>query len=269
MTATVANPVTVAYLDPGTWSAVFGLSYRDLLLYDLATDARILRKGGVELRALTGSGGIPASRNKCVADFLKSDSEWLWFVDSDMGFAPDTVDRLVESADPDERPIMGALCFQQKRCGAGDFGAVRYRIQTTLLEWLEIEDTGERGFRAIEDYKRDAVVPVSATGSACILVHRRVYEDISDKHGAGTWYDLISMPGAGGKGRSRTFSEDLSFCIRAAAVGASVHVNTSVKTTHDKDGIYLDEEMYDAFRVPHVQGKPGEGFGIGEQDARS
>lgn len=240
--------VCVGYLDPGEWSAIFGLSYRDLLLYDLANEGHILRPGGKELRALTGSGGIPANRNKIVADFLGTDGEWLWFVDSDMGFAPDTVDRLLDAADKDERPVVGALCFQQKRCGGGDFNAVRYSIHPTLLEWLEVEKTGEQGFRPIDDYKRDEVVPVAGTGSACILIHRWVYEKIVETYGPDAWYDPITLPGAGGNDKPRTFSEDLSFCIRAAAVGAQVHVDTSVKTTHHKGGIYLDEAMFDASR---------------------
>jgi hypothetical protein len=241
--------VTVGYLDPGEWSAIFGLSYRDLLLYDLSHNAHVLREGGSELRALTGSGGIASNRNKVAGQFLHStDGDWLFWVDSDMGFAPDTVDRLLESADAEERPIMGALCFQQKRCGSGDFQSVRYSIHPTLLNWNEVEETGEQGFVPVDDYKRDAVIEVAGTGSACILVHRKVLQAIEDKYGPDTWYTHLVIPGAGGKGTPREFSEDLSLCIRAAACGFKTHVDTSVKTTHYKGGLYLDEETFDAQR---------------------
>jgi hypothetical protein len=241
--------VVVGYLDPGEWSAVFGLSYRDLLLYDISReDPRILRPSGAELRTLTGSGGIPAGRNKVAHQFLhETDGDWLFWVDSDMGFAPDTVDRLLEVADSQTK-VIGALCFQQKRCGSGDFQAVRYSIHPTLLRWAEVEETGEKGFLPWDDYKRDSIQEVAGTGSACILVHRNVFEDIEEKYGPGSWYEPINMPEAGGNGTSRVFSEDLSFCIRAAACGHKVYVDTSVKTTHHKGGIYLDEETFDAGR---------------------
>jgi hypothetical protein len=240
--------VTVGYLDPGEWAAVFGLSYRDMLLYDLGNHARILRPGGSELRALTGSGGIPQNRNKVANQFLYStDADWLFWVDSDMGFAPDTVDRLLESAGK-KKHIMGALCFQQKRCGDGDFNAVRYSIHPTLLNWAEVTETGEQGFIPQDDYKRDTVQEVAGTGSACILIHRKVFEDVEKKYGAMLWYDPIRLPNAGGNGTSREFSEDLSFCIRAAACGYKIYVDTGVKTTHCKGGVYLDEESFDAQR---------------------
>jgi hypothetical protein len=34
--------------------------------------------------------------------------------------------------------------------------------------------------------------------------------------------------------------------VRLAALDIPVHVNTAVKTTHDKGGIFLDEETFDA-----------------------
>lgn len=257
--------VVVGYLDPGEWSAIFGLSYRDMLLYDLGNNASILRPGGAELRALTGTGGVPANRNKVAHQFLhNTDGEWLFWVDSDMGFAPDTVDRLLESCNgsPPQKMIMGGLCFQQKRCGDGDFQSVRYSIHPTVLNWAEVEETGEQGFVPQDDYKRDAIQEVAGTGSACILIHREVLEAIEEKHGAFQWYYPINMPGAGGNGESREFSEDLSFCIRAAALGYKLYVDTSVKTTHHKGGIYLDEETFEAqpAEVRRARGNPKTGW---------
>lgn len=246
--AVAKNTVTVGYLDPGEWAAVFGMSYRDLLMHDFTHEGRIVRKGGQELRMLCGSGGIPAGRNKIAQGFLDTDSEWLWVVDSDMGFQPDTVDRLLASAHKRYKPVMGGLCFQQKRIGYSDLKAMRYEIRPTLYDWAEIKETGEQGFHTIDDYKRDTVVRVDGTGSACVLIHRTVLEKIKDKYGPDSWYDPIKVPGAGGNGTARTFSEDLSFCIRAASVGVPIHVDTSVKTTHYKGGLYLDEELFDAQR---------------------
>jgi hypothetical protein len=60
----------------------------------------------------------------------------------------------------------------------------------------------------------------------------------------GHWYQPIEI----GKGAERGFTEfgeDLSFCLRAKALGFPVYVHTGVKTTHDKGGVFLDEDTYD------------------------
>lgn len=236
------SSVVVGYLDGGKWSACFGLSYRDLILHDVLGPQRIVRPGGKELRQIAGTMGIADGRNEIAREFLDStDGEWLWMVDTDMGFAPDTVDRLVKSADPELRPVMGGLCFALKRDGGGDFHAVRYRIVPTIYEYLDLGV--EVGFRPILDYRRGEVVQVAGTGAACLLMHRSALEKVRAQVGD-AWFDPITHP-TGNRGRPRTFSEDLSFCIRLAAAELPVHVDTSVKTTHEKGGVFLDEETFD------------------------
>lgn len=239
--------VVVGFLDGGHWSACFGLSYRDLCLYDMGRSQRIVRQGGRELRSLCSSGGIVAGRNTVAAQFLdQTDGEWLFSVDSDMGFAPDTVDRLVESADPVARPVVGGLCFALHRKPGGDFYSERNEIVPTLYEYLEFDEGREVGFRPLLDYKRDEVQQVAGTGAACILIHRSVLYKIREARGD-VWFDQITHP-TGGGGAPRTFSEDLSFCIRCQAVGVPIHVDTSVKTCHEKGGVFLDEWRYDRER---------------------
>jgi hypothetical protein len=75
-----------------------------------------------------------------------------------------------------------------------------------------------------------------------VLIHRGVLAAVRDEYGD-HWFDLIELP----KGRTgtTTFGEDMSFCLRLAALGIPMHVHTGVKTTHDKGGAFLDEEFYD------------------------
>lgn len=235
--------VVVGYLDAGQWSACFGLSYRDLVLRDLLTSQRIIREGGKELRGVVGTMGVASGRNKIVRDFLdNTDGEWLFMVDTDMGFADDTVDRLVQAADPVSAPVVGALCFAIKRQARGPFYAERFRIAPTLYTWHELAD--EVGFRPMLDYPRDQLVLTSGTGAACLLMHRDALAKVRAQFGD-AWFEPITHP-TGDKGRPRGFSEDLSFCIRLQAVDLPVHVDTSVKTCHEKGGIFLDEETFDA-----------------------
>lgn len=236
--------VIVGFLDGGTWSACFGLSYRDLCLADMASSGRVVRPDGMELRAVTGAGGIPGSRNQIVKDFLaRTDGEWLWFIDTDMGFAPDTVDRLVAAAHPEARPVVGGLCFAGLRLkseGAPALYRERYGVQPTIYEWVELPD--EVGFRPILGYPKDTIIQCAATGAACLLIHRTVLEKMRATSGE-AWFDPITHP-TGKAGKPRTFSEDMSFCIRLAGVGIPLYVDTSVKTVHEKGMAYLDEDFF-------------------------
>lgn len=232
--------VSVGYLHPGHWSACFGNSLHDLLFCDLFGAQRIVSHPHGKMGKECGAAGIVAGRNHLARIVLdESEAEWLFMVDSDMGFAADTVDRLVEAADPAERPIMGGLCFAQKSAGRGELYAQRYRCTPTVYRLAETED--DAGFLPIFDYPRDAVVSCDATGAACVLIHRSALERIRERYGD-TWFDPIKKPKSP---RPGDYGEDMSFCLRALACDLPIHVHTGVKTTHDKGGVFFDEETYD------------------------
>ena len=235
--------VVAAFLDDGHWSACFGLSYLQLMLRDQLGSQRMVREGGTYLRKVCGTGGIPDGRNEVVKNFLDhTDGEWLWFVDTDMGFAPDTVDRLIKSADQYRAPVVGGLCFALRRTHKGDFHAEKFGIIPTVYGYVETGD--EVGFLPIEMYERDTLTKAAGTGAACLLIHRRALSKVREKYGE-TWFDPMKHPTGNKGGTPRTFSEDLSFCVRLAGCDIPLHVDTSVKTCHEKGGVFLDEDAYD------------------------
>lgn len=243
----IRGSVVPGFLDDGHWSACFGLSWSELLLWDLNEQRQVMNDKAQFLRKVAGTGGIPDGRNEVVRRFLDTtEGEWLWFIDTDMGFAPDTVSRLVASADEHKRPVMGGLAFAQCRVEPGPFHGERFGIIPTIYDYLEIadEDDGppEVGFMPRQHYDRDTVTQASATGAACMLVHRRALNKVRQQYGD-EWFSIATHP-TGLKGKPRHFSEDLSFCVRLQAVGIPVHVNTAVKTVHEKGGIFLEEELY-------------------------
>jgi hypothetical protein len=128
--------------------------------------------------------------------------------------------------------------------------ANRYRIQPTLYRFLEVEGTGEKGFQAITRYRRDGFQVVGATGAACLLISRAALQAVGPDP-----FDPIKVVGAGGNGTDRQFSEDLSFCIRASAAGLDIGVDTAVKTTHYKGGVFLDETTFAMQQETLIQAK--------------
>lgn len=241
-----AGTVAVGFLDPGHWSHCFGQSLIDLYLVDAFGSKRMVPHGK-QLRQNAQAGGIVSGRNKIAAQFLDAtDCEWLFMVDSDMGFGPDTVDRLIASADVVERPVVGGLCFSLRKDTAGEFYGQKFLVTPTCYEFVETD--GDTGFRSIVDYPRDAVFPVAGTGAACLLIHRTTLETLRGRYGD-HWFDTIDHAG-------RTFSEDLSFCVRLAACDVPLFVNSGVRTTHDKHGVFLDEDEYDRCRALHTSPTP-------------
>ena len=185
-----------------------------------------------------GSGGINEARNKVAAKFLEGDEDWLFWIDTDMGFDGDIVDRLLESADPVERPVMGALCFASKEVATDGQGGFDTFPVPTIYQWGKQPD-GQTGFVSWHHYPRGEVVECAGTGSAAILIHRSVFERIAEKESHGGPYSTIVNPADG-----RAFSEDLSFCIRCIEVEASIHVDTSVQTTHLKP-VWLSSKQHE------------------------
>lgn len=205
-----------------------------MVLYDQATNGRLAGYLAEE----SPSGMIAWGRNGIVKAFLSGEADWLFMVDSDMGFEADTVDRLLQSADQNERPIVGGLAFGQLaiKDSKGPLGDLRYRVIPTIYRY--VSGTPPKT-TPVEDYPRDAIVECDATGAACLLIHRRVLEAMRDKFPAPMrWFDNMVLDG-------RYFGEDITFCLRAKSLGFPIYVDTSVKTSHRKVR-YLVEGSADA-----------------------
>jgi GT2 family glycosyltransferase len=170
-----------------------------------------------------GSGpNISTARNMVTRGFLEErDTPWLFMCDTDMWFGRDTVDRLIAAADPVDRPVVGGLCFSQNTdSGGGEPYSTMYEL---------VERDGELAFVRYKRWPEDACVRVSATGAACLLMHRSALERVR-KHAAdpaAPWF-RESVAGAA------LIGEDLTFCLRCAAAGIPVHVHTGVKAGHMK-----------------------------------
>ena len=245
MTGFVPGGVSIGLICPGEVKQTFFARFVELVLHDLSNQHRLFSHDRFWIQGHYGSGGIVQGRNDVALAMCEtSQAEWLMWIDADMGFDPDIIDRLVDSADPVERPVVGALCFAQKNAGQKPFGARSFLTIPTIYEFV-VRD-GEAGVVPNLDYPRDSLVKCAATGAAAILIHRSVLETMRSRFDH-DWYTPIRH------GSGTVFSEDLSFCYRLGALDIPLHVNTAVKTTHDKGGIFLDEELFDHERA-HREG---------------
>ena len=162
---------------------------------------------------------VPAARNYLVAEFLTTGMDWLWFVDSDMEFPPDALDRLLAVADPETRPVVGGLCFSLNG----------REICSTLMQ----KNPDGVTYSLAIGWPLNGVVEVDATGAACLLIHRTVVERMREAlPGPNHWFADEVHDG-------KDIGHDIVFCERVKSLGYPVCVHTGVSIGH------LKIEQYD------------------------
>jgi GT2 family glycosyltransferase len=188
-------PVSLAYVHPGTVHSSFMDSVLQVFNnFDL--DARIaVRSGALIARA----------RNDAVAAFLRSESEYLWFVDTDMVFRPDFVLRLMQA----ERPIISALYYGQEPTG------VRFPVAHNVVDG-----------KVVRARPKGKIAKVAAVGMGCTLIKREVLEAL-DSAEAFPWFQETVF-------NDQPVGEDVTFCLRAEAKGFDSYIHTALHAGHIK-----------------------------------
>jgi len=169
---------------------------------------------------------ISSGRNEIVEQFLAGDAEWLLMLDADMTFDRLIVERLVEAADAETAPIVGALAF----------GVSDGELFPTLYSMVD-EEGGPQTIRFL-DFPDDEMFQVVGTGAACVLIHRRVLQAVAEKQfsHAYPWFQEGEICGS-------RVSEDMTFMLRAGQLGFPVFVHTGISVGHQKSYV-LTADMY-------------------------
>jgi hypothetical protein len=182
------------------------------------TGLRALEARGYRVQRSDSSAAIDRARSELATQALADASveEILW-VDSDIAFEPDAVDRLRSHG----LPLAGALFAKR---GKPEFGC-------KFLDEPAEMTLGEGG----------GLVEVRYLGTAFLLTHRRVYEDVARK------FSLPICNARAGKPSVPFFlpmvihdpvmeywylSEAWSFCERARQAGHKVMVDTCIRLLH-------------------------------------
>ncbi len=226
--------VAIAYLYGQDVAAGFANSLGALLwAQGMRRDRTVVTDVIAEACGVNVAGG----RNRAMVRFLtETSAEWVLMLDADMTFKPDLPDALLAMANPDPEadhyaPIVGGLCF----------GVDNGRLFPTMYDFVQDGD----GIRTVryEQFPRDAMFQVGATGAACLLVHRSVIERIGSEgfNAVYPWFQETELSG-------ERCGEDITFCLRAAGCGFPVHVNTAVDIGHQKAHV-LTLDQYREQRV--------------------
>jgi|GEM_PF-1427641 len=207
--------VTIGVCSPGQWHAMFATS-----IIDIARSQSVLG----QLISLEGSGVISRLRNQVVATFLeRTTDDWLLQIDTDQIVSVDMFKKLIAAADKDERPIVSGVVH------AGWDTDNLYPEPVPCV--FKIGEDG--GLFSMHEYPEDTVVEIDAAGTGCLLVHRRVFQEMRDKadkvQEADKWCWYRDMPINGS-----WVGEDIFWSIRVKALGYKMFCHTGVQLPHKR-----------------------------------
>jgi len=168
------------------------------------------------------------ARNAAIQNFLASEGDWMMWIDTDMTFEYDSIERLLKTAQKTKADIVTGLGFIFKRS------------EQMIVPNGYIWNDDDEAFVEMGNYEKDRVYEIDGTGSGFVLIHRRVFEAFDDVFWHQTW---VKHPRTG-----RPMGHDLAFCWRAKQdYGMKIVWDTSVKTGHIKY-FELTESDYDTYK---------------------
>lgn len=166
------------------------------------------------------------ARNFVVEKFVGStDCTHLLFVDDDIQFTVDNITDLLKRVDdPDVQPIDIIAGWYN---GGNNEGP---GVVPIVYRWGKDPRTDDIVFRPIDggELVGEDLIPVDAVGTGFMLIPRLLIT------GMLATYDYPTSPFAEVVVDGVHFGEDLTFCMRAGALGAKVHVDPRVRVFHHK-----------------------------------
>ncbi len=189
-------------------------SMMTLVAYSVAHGITV-RHIGVTERSL-----IDDARNTLAEGFLKSPTEWLFWMDSDMTFPPDTLVKLFDAAEAKDSKLVSGVYYQ--RLGF-NYPCIWTRGEKT--ESGQVTGEGDprskynkflASFAIIHPDKKEPF-EIHAAGFGCVLSHRSIYE-MMDR----PWFKFVD----------KTCSEDFYFFVNAKELGFKAWAVPDIELGH-------------------------------------
>ena len=147
------------------------------------------------------------ARNNLARQALKTDADYVLWLDSDMVFAPDTLQRMLKVCKDNDIDFLTAVCFRRKP-----------PYTPCLFDRLEKVEKGA-SYTALMSVP-DGLFQVGGCGFAGVLMSSDVLLSVQAKFN-GRMFD--PMDG---------FGEDVSFCWRARQCGYEIWCDSSIEFGH-------------------------------------
>ena len=147
------------------------------------------------------------ARNNLARQALKTDADWVLWLDSDMVFAPNTLIRMLKVCNDNDIDFLTAVCFRRKP-----------PYTPCLFDRLEKVEKGA-SYTALLSVP-DGLFQVGGCGFAGVLMRSDVLLSVQSRF-EGRMFDPIEG-----------FGEDVSFCWRARQCGYDIWCDSSIEFGH-------------------------------------
>lgn len=238
----------VAFCDGGSVHGDFAMSLLAFQGYD--HKHRNINAGWIRHPGLY----IDDNRNSVTRKFLELSKEhnadWMLMLDADMSFAdqPDLPYRLLDAADPIERPILSALYFGYIKSNlANDFNAI----------WMKKHNDG---YRTLMDYDlnlKEEITELDAVGMGCCLIHRSVFEKLAEAPDFRRleWFgrEIIDHE----NGIIGRYGEDVAFCWRAQNAGFKIYGHGGIVLDHVKSRKENAKTFLERLQIQNIEDQNG------------
>jgi GT2 family glycosyltransferase len=161
---------------------------------------------------------VAGSRNVVVEEFLKTENDWLFFVDGDMGIYLSDLYRLYDTAINNNLKIITATYFSYDRKSKKSFPVAFVKNKNGTNQPADISGLRDLDFFEIE-----------FCGAGALLIHRSVLEKTSQTvFEKRVWFYDIDLK------TNKRVGEDYFFCQRAKEMGEKVYISPKVLVDHYK-----------------------------------
>lgn len=241
-----------AYIKPDTKSVFIGICEERVYIpdFEASLDALVANRGDINVIGIHRARGhrVDRNRDKIVKAFFANPSkpDYLLFLDSDMTFPENIIERLVGW----NLPIIGGLYFHRKL----NFPFVFKEVGKKEDEWGRKIFYHEYMFDEVYDFlnsvdlpRRDLAVAIDAPGrllhadaigTGAMLIRRDVLERMD-----GPWFEYSH--GAE--------SEDLTFCRKARGLGFQIHADLGTICGHVRMTAGGYSQFLDAYKARGLQ----------------
>lgn len=182
----------------------------------------MLRKVGDCVLSMQMGSLIYTSRNSLATKAIQSEADYVLWLDSDMVFEPDLLERLMKTLTENDLDIVTGLYFRR----VPPYSPVLFKdlnlIRDTFFDWTEFKELPSELFE------------VAGCGFGCVLMKTDAFIDTQAKFG-----NMFAPIGNTG--------EDLAFCWRARECGYKVWCDPSIICGHVGYAI-CDEKYFLAYQ---------------------
>lgn len=186
----------------------------------------------IQISNVSGCSVVSRVRNLIAGQFLESDADHLFMVDSDMSFKADDVLRL--------------MAWSQKKPVVAGIGVAR-KTEKVFFSMLDQDEDGNI------QMDKMGLVKAKRVGTGFIMIQRQVFELLRDAHPEWkyhdhnsnkdlySFFDFKSTPDG-------YIGEDYTFCDRAIEHGFTVWIDPTIKLGHmgvqEFDGSFGEDYLY-------------------------